>query len=251
MEINSKACNPGNYGGTLKTVQYIVVHWTSNQGDTAKNNADYFAREVVKASAHYFVDENEVWNSVSPDRQAWHVGAKSYTMPDNKKRSRTPAARSIGYVHPYCRNSNSIGVEMCLTGKGYVLRRGTIERAVKLVRELMARYGVPLQNVVRHYDVTGKDCPGPFVENPSLWDDFKAALAAEPEEEMKVYKYVPEMPIWAQDTFTRLVQAGYIAKDDKGEIEVQESSLQPLVYMDRLLGGKIEKLPELMKNIWK
>ena len=68
---------------------------------------------------------------------------------------------------------------------------------------------------------------------------------------MKVYKYVPEMPTWAQGTFTRLVQSGYIAKDEKGEIEVQESSLQPLVYMDRLLGGKIEKLPELMKNIWK
>ena len=68
MEIKSKACNPGNYGGTLKNVQYIVVHWTSNQGDTAKNNADYFAREVMKASAHYFVDENEVWNSVPPDQ---------------------------------------------------------------------------------------------------------------------------------------------------------------------------------------
>lgn len=232
MEIKSKACNPGNYGGTLKNVQYIVVHWTGNEGDTAKNNADFFAREAVKPprSAHYFVDENEVWNSVPPDRQAWHVGAKRY-------------------VHPYCRNSNSIGVEMCLTGKGYVLRRGTIERAVKLVRELMVRYGVPIENVVRHYDVTGKDCPGPFVDNPSLWDDFKAALAAEPEEEMKVYKYVPEMPDWARDTFTRLTQSGYIAKDEKGEISVQECSLQPLVYMDRLMGGKLEKLPELLEKL--
>ena len=110
---------------------------------------------------------------------------------------------------------------------------------------------MPIQNVVRHYDVTGKDCPAPFVEQPSLWDDFKAALAAEQEEEMKVYKYVPEMPAWAQDTFTRLVQAGYIAKDEKGEIEVKESSLQPLVYMDRLLGGKIEKLPEMMQKLEK
>ena len=140
MEINSKACNPGNYGGTLKNVQYIVCTLTSNQGDTAKNNADYFAREVVKASAHYFVDENEVWNSVPPDRQAWHVGAKRY-------------------VHPTCRNSNSIGVEMCLTGKGYVLRRGTIERAVKLVRELMQKYDVPLNHVLMHHDVTGNTAP--------------------------------------------------------------------------------------------
>lgn len=75
------------------------------------------------------------------------------------------------------------------------------------------------------------------------------ALAAnqEDEEEMKVYKYVPEMPTWAQDTFTRLVQAGYIAKDKNGEISVQECSLQPMVYLDRLTGGKLEKLPELLK----
>lgn len=80
---------------------------------------------------------------------------------------------------------------------------------------------------------------------------YQEETEQEDDEPMKVYKYVPEMPAWARDTFTRLVQSGYIAKDEKGEIEVQESSLQPLVYMDRLLGGKIEKLPELMKNIWK
>lgn len=139
MEIKSKACNPANHGGTLKNVQYIVVHWTSNQSDTAKNNADYFARENVGASAHYFVDENEVWASVPENCIAWHCGAKKY-------------------YHPYCRNSNSIGVEMCLTGKGYVIRRGTIENAVRFVRALMQAYEIPIENVVRHYDVTHKYC---------------------------------------------------------------------------------------------
>ena len=214
MEIKTKACNPANYGGVLADVQYIVVHWTSNEGDTAKNNADYFAREVVKASAHYFVDENEVWNSVPPDRQAWHVGAKSY-------------------VHPECRNSNSIGVEMCLTGKGYVLRRGTIERAVTLVRELMARYDVPLDRVLMHHDVTGKYCPGPFVDNPSLWDDFKAALAAEQEDDMKTYQYVKDMPAWAQESATKAIKKGIVAMDESGAVSIYEPNLQPLVWMDR------------------
>lgn len=214
MEIKQKACNPANYGGTLKSVQYIVVHWTSNEGDTAKNNADYFAREVVKASAHYFVDENEVWNSVPPDRQAWHVGAKSY-------------------VHPECRNANSIGVEMCLTGKGYVLRRGTIERAVTLVRELMARYSVPLDHVLMHHKVTGKYCPGPFVDNPSLWDDFKSALAAEQEEEMKTYQYVKDMPAWAQESATKAIKKGIVAMDESGAVSIYEPNLQTLVWMDR------------------
>lgn len=232
MEIQTKRCNPANYGGKRGSTQYIVVHWTSNQGDTAKNNADYFARESVGASAHYFVDENEVWSSVPPDCVAWHCGAKTYK-------------------HPYCRNSNSVGVEMCLTGKGYGLRRGTIDRAVQLVRALMAQYNIPLDHVVRHYDVTGKQCPAPFVETPTLWTDFKAALAAEQEDDepMKVYKYVPEMPAWAQDTFTRLVQAGYIAQDSKGEISVQECSLQPMVYLDRLTGGKIDRLPEMVQTL--
>lgn len=66
------------------------------------------------------------------------------------------------------------------------------------------------------------------------------------EDEMKVYHSVPEMPAWAQGTFARLVQAGYVAKNAAGEIEVQESSLQPMVYMDRLTDGKLEKLPELI-----
>lgn len=242
MEMKTKVCNPANYGGIRSQTRYIVIHWTSNEGDTAKNNVDYFAREALSppSSAHYFVDENEVWSSVPADRIAWHCGAKSYK-------------------HPECRNTNSIGVEMCLTGKGMVLRRGTIERTVRLVRELMERYHVPLARVVQHYDVTGKHCPGPFVDSPTLWDDFKAALAAEQddvffpvgpgteeEEEMKVYQYVPDMPEWAQDTFTRLVQAGFVAQNEKGELNVQESSLQPMVYLDRLLGGKLEKLPELL-----
>lgn len=232
--MNVKQCNPANYGGTLGDVEYIVIHYTSNEGDTAKNNADYFAREALKspASAHYFVDENEIWSSVPPNRVAYHCGAKRY-------------------VHPYCRNSNSIGVEMCLTGKGMVVRKGTIENTVSFVKQLMSQYGIPIQNVLRHYDVTGKYCPGPFVDDPSMWDEFKRQLISdyEQEEEMKVYKFVPEMPEWAQDTFTRLVQSGYIAKDQNGELEVQESSLQPMVYLDRLLGGKIEKLPELIQKI--
>ena len=40
----------------------------------------------------------------------------------------------------------------------------------------MARYNVPLERVLRHYDVTGKNCPLPMVENPSLWEDFKTKL---------------------------------------------------------------------------
>lgn len=54
MTIYKKRCNHANYGRKRKKTRYIVVHYTSNRGDTAKNNADYFVREKIKASAHFF-----------------------------------------------------------------------------------------------------------------------------------------------------------------------------------------------------
>lgn len=59
MNIQEKRARAENYGGVRKTadIRYLVIHFTANDGDTAKNNADYFAREVAGASAHYFVDE--------------------------------------------------------------------------------------------------------------------------------------------------------------------------------------------------
>lgn len=226
--MNSKTANAANFGGKRQQTKYIVVHWTSNQGDTAKNNADYFARQAVGAGAHFFVDEREVWQSVPEDRIAYHCGAKTYR-------------------HIECRNANSLGVEICMTGKGYVLRPDSIGRAAALVRDLMARYQVPPERVLRHYDVTGKDCPGPMVQDPGLWQDFQKRLIQE-DETMQHYRYVPEMPAWAQDTFTRLVQAGFVAQDGEGRIDVLESSLQPLVLLDRLTGGQLEKLPEILKG---
>lgn len=234
MEIKTKCCNPANYGGTRGMVQvdWIVVHYTSNHGDTAKNNADYFAREKLSspASAHFFVDETEIWSSVPVFRVAYHCGAKTYR-------------------HPACRNTNSLGVEICMLDKHAVIRKDAIRHAAELVRELMAKYDIDIDHVVRHYDVTGKACPAPMVDDPALWEAFKRMLTEQEGEEMKVYKYVSEMPEFAQDTFARLVQAGYVAKDKNGEIAVQECSLQSIVYLDRLTGNRLEKLPEILKKI--
>ena len=127
------------------------------------------------------------------------------------------------------------------------VRQGSIDHAAKLVRELMQRYKIPPEYVLRHYDVTGKCCPRPMVDNPALWQAFKNKLIAEQEESMKIYKHTTEMPEWAQGTFRRLIDAGIVKVDEKGEIAVQESSVQPMVYLDRLCGGKIEELSAIMK----
>lgn len=89
--------------------------------------------------------------------------------------------------------------------------------------------------------VTGK------VDTNVLYTEFWKEQ--EEDEEMKTYKHTTEMPEWARDTFVRLVHAGIVAVDDAGEIAVQECSVQPMVYLDRLCGGQIEKLPQAIKAL--
>ena len=159
MELLFKQAARGNYRpGRTQPVEYIVVHYTGNWSDTAKNNADYFARTVTGTSAHYFVDEEAVWQSVREEDTAWHCG-------------------SSRPVHPACRNANSIGVEMCNSAGG--VPPAVRDRTAALVRELMDKYGVPAERVLRHYDVTGKRCPAPWVDRPGEWEDFKGRLEVE------------------------------------------------------------------------
>ena len=139
--IAFKQAHSGNYRRAARgkeDIRYLVIHFTANDGDTAKNNADYFARAEISTSAHYFVDENEVWQSVRDADIAWHCGTRGV------------------YFHPYCRNANSIGIELCSrkNGEKFYFMPETVRRAQALTRELMAKYGIPLENVVRHYDVT-------------------------------------------------------------------------------------------------
>ena len=162
--MNFKQCNSTNYqSGRTSDIKYIVIHYTANNGDTASGNANYFANNRnISASAHYFVDENTIWQSVKDTDTAWHCGAKSYK-------------------HSYCRNSNSIGIELCSRkdSKGnYYFKDETVKNAAELTKSLMAKYNVPATNVIRHYDVTGKICPAPMVNDVSLWNKFKGMISA-------------------------------------------------------------------------
>lgn len=230
MQINFKQCNSGNYQEcNSRDIEYIVIHYTSNKGDTANNNAVYFSRQKLNppASAHYFVDENEIWQSVHDADIAWHCGAKTYK-------------------HKSCRNANSLGIEICMNDKDDNIRLKSIENAIKLTKMLMQKYNIGIDNVIRHYDVTGKDCPRPMVENEDLWTSFKQSLLQE-ENQMQIYKWLKDMPGWSQDTFTRMFKVGVISTDKDGAMTVQESSIQPMIWLDRLMCGQIEKLPDLIR----
>lgn len=166
-------CNKNNYGGTRSTsaIKYIVIHFTANDGDSATGNGNYFKNNVVKASAHYFVDDTTVIQSVADNIVAWSVGGSKYS--DCKS---TGGGTKYGIVT----NTNSISIEMCDTKRdGKVMAtEATQKNCIKLAVKLMKKYNIPVSNVVRHFDVTGKKCPAYFVEK-SKWDAFKTKLKKE------------------------------------------------------------------------
>ena len=216
------SCDPSNYrAGRTQPVRYIVMHYTANNGDTAKNNCDYYHRVGgLQASAHYFCDEHGVMQSVREGDTAWHCGARAYW-------------------HPECRNGNSIGIEMCSRKRAdgsYYIKPETVANAAALAREIMQRYGIDTEHVVRHYDVTGKRCPMPWVDDPAQWTAFKDMLMPkstttdeEDEDDMVRYNKLEDVPDWAQDTVRELVDAGALGGVGGGNLDLSMDMIRGLV----------------------
>lgn len=229
MNITQMPCNPGNYTAKRTgAIRYLVVHYTGAPG-TARNNGAYFAsRGDIGASAHYFVDAQDIVQSVPDSGRAWHCGAASYR-------------------HPECRNDNSIGVELCCyqdAAGRWRFDPATVANAVQLVRSLMAQYGIDIDHVVRHYDVTGKVCPEPFVRDASAWAEFKARLTAPEtteEEDMVRYNTVAEMPEYYRAEAQALIDAGALKGGTDGSLNISEDMLRCMIiskrYVDALLKG--------------
>ena len=80
------------------------------------------------------------------------------------------------------RNSNSLSIEMCcykMSNGNLNVSSDTESRAIELSKELIQKYNIPIENVVRHYDVTHKNCPAPFVTDEEKWNNFKKKLQGE------------------------------------------------------------------------
>lgn len=153
VPIKTQLAHRSNYGGkrTAK-IEWIVMHYTANDGDSDESNGRYFQQPLSPvASAHYFVDDDSITRSVPDDYVAYHCGANTYR-------------------HPSCRNANSIGVEMCDAKRdGRVMATDkTIANAAELVYQLCKQYSIPFDHIIRHYDVTGKLCPAYWVKGDGL-----------------------------------------------------------------------------------
>ena len=158
-------------GTPLTSVKKLVLHWTADPGATAKNEHDYFNGTCIKeqraASAHIFVDENEAVCIVPLNEVAYHANG------NNEMVNGVPY-RGVPEIAPNA-NLKSIGVEMCVQKDG-TISQATINRTVDVFVELCKTYKLTENDIVRHYDVTHKDCPSPFVSNIKQFNDFKALV---------------------------------------------------------------------------
>lgn len=164
LNIKRKISPYNHYEGN--NPKYIVIHYTGNIGDTAKNNADYFFGGNRNASAHYFVDDNEIYQVVEDYNGAWHCGDGNNRYGIN--------------------NKNSIAIEMCGTDNGRISEK-TVENTLELTKQLMKKYGIDKDHVVRHYDASRKNCPSAFSSNNwARWWNFKDRLSNSPTKNIDV-----------------------------------------------------------------
>ena len=186
--------NRSNYGKarSISKIKYIVIHYTGNDGDTDESNGKYFKNNIVKASAHYFVDDDSVTQSVPDDFIAWSVGGSKYSNCNQT---------GGGKYYGKCTNTNSISIEICddvKNGKVYPSAK-TIENAIELTKSLMKKYNIPASNVIRHFDVTGKTCPaywcGSATKNNAWLTEFFNRLTGATEESFKVRVKIDDLNI--------------------------------------------------------
>lgn len=184
MKINKN----GSFGihNTTKRpgkIEYIVIHYVGALGDAKDNVNHYNKLTTTNASADFFVGhKGDIWQ-YNPDpkaRYCWAVGGSRYN-------------NGGGTLYGKATNRNTISIEMCVKLKGNVktaqandpawyITDETLAATIELTRNLMEQYGIPAERVIRHFDVTGKPCPGVVGWNPlsgsvGAWKSFHAAIS--------------------------------------------------------------------------
>lgn len=155
LDVELLPVNPYSRPGTeLAEVKGIVVHYTANPGTTAMQNRDYFAglaeTHTTSASSHFIIGlEGEIVQCIP--------------------------CSEIAYATKE-RNADTIAIECCIEDDTGKFNTKTYQSLVELTTWLMGRYELGTDDVIRHYDVTGKNCPKYYVENGSAWRMFKSDL---------------------------------------------------------------------------
>lgn len=135
----------------LKEVRGIVIHYTANPGTTAKQNRSYFESlkdtHQTKASSHFVIGiDGEIIQCI-PSSEI------SYASND--------------------RNEDTLSIECCHKDATGQFTQETYDSLVEMTAWLCGKFNLKVENVIRHYDVTGKECPIYYVKNEDAWERFK------------------------------------------------------------------------------
>lgn len=152
--INVELLTPNEWSRpqiALQQIDGIVVHYTANPGSTAQQNHDYFEglkdSQSTKASSHFIIGlDGEVIQCI-PNSE-WAYASNN-------------------------RNSDTLSIECCHPDESGQFTNATYQSLVQLTGWLCHRFGLSSEDVIRHYDVTGKDCPKYFVEHEDAWVQFR------------------------------------------------------------------------------
>ena len=154
-DIDVELLTPNEYsrpGIATNRITGIVIHYTANPGASAINNRDYFEglkdSHVTKASSNFVIGlEGEIVQCVP----TWEVAYASNS-----------------------RNIDTVSIECCHPDETGRFNEKTYHSMIELCAWFCLKFDLNEENIIRHYDITGKNCPKYFVENEDAWIQFKS-----------------------------------------------------------------------------
>ncbi len=194
IEIKDMLITPNKWSRPqtkIGTIKNIVVHWIGNAGSTAENNAKYFDSlkdgRGTYASSHYIIGNDGVVIRCVPENEVAYHASKA--------------------------NSYSIGIEVCHPDSTGEYTDSAYNALIELLVDLCERYKLePMGAIIRHYDVTGKDCPRYYVKNETAWKKLKQDVEGmmnkdeELENAVKVLQekgIINSPEVWIKGTYTK------------------------------------------------
>ena len=135
-------------GTSLSDINDIVIHYVGNPGTSAQANRNWYANPSSNVSSHFI------------------VGLKGEIIQCIPLHEKSSASNH--------RNSDTISIEVCHPDASGKFNAATYDSLVDLTAWLVKSCGLTVDNVIRHYDVTGKECPRYYVRNEDAWNQFKA-----------------------------------------------------------------------------
>lgn len=204
-------CRPGgNYAKTS-----ITIHSTGNPKSTAQNERAWLDNPANdrEASWHYVVGEDVVIQAIPEAEEAWHCGNRAG-------------------------NRHSIGIELIESGD----RKTVLETAAEFVADKVNGYGLSMDDIKKHYDWTGKNCPRILIDKAYIRDGMDWAYFLGRVEEYRRgvdnvdkqeerYQRIEELPEWAQPAIQQLVDKGKIA--DGNKLDLSMDMVRVLVILSR------------------